>query len=256
VVAARDYSCAALCVAALSFVFSANVGTAADAPRTVLDGVYSPAQMTRGRNMYGRHCKGCHLDNLLGDGVDPPLTSSLFIDAWREDYLASLFDFVSTRMPRGRNVVPGSLKTQEYLDIVAYILSYNEYPAGTTDLKLEDLSAVMLVGTDGPAPLPPSAMMRTVGCFEAVDDGWRLLQAATPARVRDPDETSPTEVARSAQLPEGTLEFRLNNVDQLKDIEPAKAANRRVQIKGVLNGTGDTARIYVLSLADTGQPCG
>lgn len=253
---ARYYSCAAICVAALSFAFCANVSTAADASRTVLDSVYSPAQVSRGRNTYRRHCKGCHLDNLLGDGVDPPLTSSLFIDAWREDYLASLFDFVSTRMPRGRNVVPGSLKTQEYLDIVAYILSYNEYPAGTGELTLEDLSAVMLVGADGPAPLPPSAMMRTVGCFQQVNEDWRLLQAATPARVRDPDETSPTEVARSAQLPEGTLDFRLNNVDQLKDVAPAEASGRRVQIKGVLNGTGDTARIYVLSLADTGQACG
>lgn len=251
------FAFAAAALAAFSCAVSANGVLAADAAtRTVLDGVYSAAQMTRGRNTYRRHCKGCHLDNLLGDGVDPPLTSSLFIDAWREDYLASLFDFVSTRMPRGRNVKPGSLKTQEYLDIVAYILSYNDYPAGTIELKLEDIGAVMLVGPDGQAPLPPSAMMRTVGCFQAVENGWRLLQAATPARVRDPDETSSTEVARSAQLPEGTLEFRLNNLDQLQDVEPANAQGRRVQIKGVLNGSGETARIYVLSLADTGQTCG
>lgn len=246
----------AIFVAAFSFALSASGCLAADAtPRTVLDGVYSAAQMTRGRNTYRRHCKGCHLDNLLGDGVDPPLTSSLFIDAWREDYLASLFDFVSNRMPRGRDVKPGSLKTQEYLDIVAYILSYNEYPAGSAELKLEDLNTVMLVGPEGPAPLPPSAMMRTVGCFQRVDEAWRLQEAATPARVRDPDETTPAEVARSAQLPQGTLDFQLNNLDQLKDVEPAATAGRRVQIKGVLNGSGATARIYVLSLADTGQTC-
>jgi mono/diheme cytochrome c family protein len=187
-------------ILAALFALAGNGSAAADAPRTVLDGVYSQAQATRGRNTYRRHCKGCHLDNLLGDGVDPPLTSSLFIDAWREDYLASLFDFVSTRMPRGRNVQPGSLKTQEYLDIVAYILAYNEYPAGSAELKLEDLGTVMLVGTAGPAPLPPSAMMRTVGCFQRVDADWRLLQAATPARVRDPDETNATNNQRLTAL--------------------------------------------------------
>lgn len=238
------------------FVLAAGASFAADAPaRTVLDGVYSPAQMTRGRNAYRRHCGGCHLDNLQGDGVDPPLTGSLFLDAWREDYLASLYDFVSTRMPRGRKVQPGSLRTQEYVDIVAYILAYSEFPGGSSELTLADMDSVMLVGHDGPAPLPPSAMMRTVGCFQRAEEAWRLVDATAPARVRDPDETSAAEIARSAQLPQGRLAFQLNNVDALQDVDPIAATGRRVQVKGVLNGSGDTARIYVLSLAETGGSC-
>jgi hypothetical protein len=67
---------------------------------------------------------------------------------------------------------------------------------------------------------------------------------------------STTEVARSAALPQGALEFQLNNLDQLQGVDPGNSAGRRVQVKGVLNGSGASARIYVLSLADTGQACG
>ncbi len=224
--------------------------------RTVLDGVYSSAQMTRGRTAYNRHCRGCHLDNLQGDGVEPPLVSSLFLDMWREDYLASLFDFMQTRMPRGRNAKPGSLKEQEYLDILAYILERNGFPAGTAELGLTELEQVLLVGPDGPAPLPPSAMMRTVGCLGSEADAWRLVSAAAPMRVREVDETDAAEVAQSGQQPLATWVFRLNNLDQLGSADDLAAqVGRKVQVKGVMNGTGDSARIHVLSLADTGVAC-
>jgi mono/diheme cytochrome c family protein len=228
---------------------------AADLPaRTVLDGVYTDAQMKRGRSSYNRHCRGCHLNDLQGGGVEPPLVSSLFLDAWREDFLASLYDFISTRMPKGRNAKPGSLKEAEYLDIVTYILARNGYAPGQRELTRSDLAAVLLVGPEGPAPLPPNAMMRTVGCFARSGEQWRLSQAAAPARVREGDETSPEEVAQSSVMPVADFGFQLNNLDQL-GIDLPGQTGRRVQIKGVLNGVGETARIFVLSFADTGQRC-
>lgn len=238
------------------FLTAASVTAAESAVRTVLDGVYSSSQMTRGRTAYNRHCRGCHLDNLQGDGVEPPLIASLFLDAWREDYLASLFAFIQTRMPRGRDAKPGSLKEKEYLDIVAYILARNGFPAGTTELILQDLGKVLLVGADGPAPLPPNALMRSTGCLERTEQGWRLVQAAVPSRVREADETDTAEVAQSAQQPLGLLAFRLNNLEQLPVAAELPQWNgRKVQIKGVLNGSGDSARVFVLSFADTGLGC-
>lgn len=224
--------------------------------RTVLDGVYSQAQMNRGRIAYNRHCRSCHANDLQGGGVEPPLADSLFLDAWREDFLASLYQFTATRMPRGRNAKPGSLKDSEYLDIIAYIIARNGFPAGTTDLTHADLEQVYLVGLQGPAPLPPNAMMRTTGCLVQQEAEWRLEQAAAPSRVREGDETDAAELALSAATAPGTGSYRLNNLDVL--LAPAALQARlaqRVQAKGVLNGSGDTARIFVLSLEGLDQPC-
>src|SRR5688572_16961536 len=150
-----------------SLLLSAGNGASAaeTSQKLVLDGVFSQAQAGRGRTAYKRYCADCHLANLQGDGIEPPLTGSLFIDAWREDYLTSLYDFIQTRMPKSRDNEPGSLKEKEYLDILAYILSENEFPNGSKELTMDDLGNVMLTGHDGPAPLPTTALGRVVGCF-------------------------------------------------------------------------------------------
>jgi len=229
---------------------------AATATRTVLDGVYSQTQMNRGRIAYDRHCRSCHGSDMQGGGQEPPLVSSLFLDAWREDFLASFHDYTATRMPRGRNAQPGSLKPAEYLDIVAYILARNGFPAGANELRQEDLQQVLLVGPEGPAPLPPSAMVRTAGCLTEQAEGWRLAEAGAPARVREGDATDEHEMALSAASTPGGENFRLNNMDVVKPApDLAAVKGQRVQVKGVLNGSGETARIFVLSLENLGQAC-
>jgi len=236
---------------------AASTLEAATPVRTVLDGVYTQAQMNRGRVAYERHCRSCHASDLHGGGVEPPLIASLFLDAWREDYLDSLYDYTATRMPRGRNAKPGSLKPGEYLDIVAYILARNGFPAGTIELKPEDLQEVLLVGLQGPAPLPASAMVRTAGCLQQQQGAWRLEQAGAPVRVREGDVTDERELAFSAAAMPGGAAYRLNNLDVLKPLpELENLSGQRVQVKGVLNGSADTARIFVLSLENLSQSCG
>ena len=46
--------------------------------------------------------------------------------------LKELWDVASGTMPEDN---PGSLKQQEYADILAYFLSLNEYPAGDAELQ-------------------------------------------------------------------------------------------------------------------------
>jgi mono/diheme cytochrome c family protein len=243
----------------LSFplLLSALPGSAAQAQiATVLDGVYTTVQAGRGRTAYNRYCRECHLNDLEGGALEPPLVSELFLDAWREDYLLSLYDFISTRMPKGKNYTPGSLKPAQYLDIVTYILSRNDFPAGTGELTPEGLGSIFLVGPEGPQPLPPNAMVRAVGCFTGETGSFSLVQSTMPARVRTGDETSDEEVARSATARLGNAQFRLNNLEVISTAEVLPSyIDRKVQVKGVLNGNGDDARIFVLSLADTGKPC-
>jgi len=42
-----------------------------------------------------------------------------------------LFDRVRTTMPQGN---PGSLRAQDYLDLIAFILQANNFPAGSHEL--------------------------------------------------------------------------------------------------------------------------
>lgn len=224
---------------------------------TLLDGVFSKAQAQRGKTAYVRSCQGCHSSNLQGEGIEPPLIGSLFIDAWREDKLFSLYDFIATRMPKeGRKASPGSLTQQQYLDIVAWILERNGFPAGTQELKSEQLTTVQFVGLDGPQPLPQSAMVRFVGCFAGDGDQPQLTSATEPFRVRVSDETDEHEVAQSGAAALGTATVKLTNVKQLEPaVDAAALVGQKVQAKGVLNLDNGGFSLHVLSLVGTAGEC-
>ena len=100
-------------------------------------------------------------------------------------------------------------------------------------------------------------MVRVVGCFTGKADEWRLARSSLPARVRVIDETDAVELEKSAHTPLGELGFRLNNLDQdHTDAELLDRLSQKVQVKGVMNGAQDTARIYVLSFETVGESCG
>jgi S-disulfanyl-L-cysteine oxidoreductase SoxD len=241
---------------ALLLLANYNFSRAETPPVTVLDGVYSEAQAMRGKNTYKRFCSDCHLSNLQGEGLEPPLVSSWFMDAWREDYLASLFDYMQARMPKGRDVTPGSLKEAQYIDILAYILQQNDLPAGNKELTRMDINTTFLVGLDGPAPLPSTALGRVVGCLVQEDDNLIIKNASQPARVREADVTDNRELQKSAQTPLGDLYYSLSNLEFLPNTSTLKAiTGSKVQVKGVIKSLGATPLIFVLSLEPTGQSC-
>ena len=114
---------------ALGAMAVVTVGVAhAQSPKTVLDGVYTDAQASRGQAAYAQHCESCHGPTLDGGGQARPLHTTLFLEVWREDYLSSLFQYMQTRMPPGD--LAGTLTEAQYTDILAYILQFNKYPAG------------------------------------------------------------------------------------------------------------------------------
>lgn len=231
-----------------------SVASAAE-DASVLDGVYSKAQAQRGKNVYNRQCVNCHSSNLQGEGIEPPLIGVLFIDAWREDKLFSLYDYMATRMPKeGRRTVPGSLTEQQYLDLLAYMLERNGYPAGTADLRAEQLTTTQFVGLQGPAPLPPSAMARVVGCLQDGANGLQLEQATPAIRVRVIDETDEHEVGQSKASALGSEQVRLTNVAEL-GLATDTLFGQKVQAKGVLNLENGAFRLHILSLVTTGVAC-
>jgi alcohol dehydrogenase (cytochrome c) len=103
---------------------------AADAPA---DGLYTPAQAARGRALYAKRCALCHGDRLEGN-PGPPLRGDGFDLSWSHPGLTvdDLFFLVRTSMPPR---LARTLPAQEHADIVAFILSENDYPAGAEALR-------------------------------------------------------------------------------------------------------------------------
>jgi S-disulfanyl-L-cysteine oxidoreductase SoxD len=96
--------------------------------RTVWDGVYSREQAERGHVEYDRRCADCHGDELEGDIVEhPALAGGSFRDKWNGENLGALFERIHRDMPQRK---PGSLSRETTVDLIAYILSANDYPAG------------------------------------------------------------------------------------------------------------------------------
>ena len=98
--------------------------------RTLQDGVYTALQATRGQAIYEAHCAECHMHDLAGHDYAGPLAGFGFQLKWQDSSLGELLARIRS-MPLGS---PGSLTGQESVDILAYVLERNGFPAGATEL--------------------------------------------------------------------------------------------------------------------------
>ena len=99
--------------------------------RTVWDGVYTDDQASRGQGLYKEHCASCHADTMTGGEMSPPLAGGDFLSNWNGLTLGELFERIRTTMPLNK---AGKLSREVNADITAYILSFNKFPAGKTEL--------------------------------------------------------------------------------------------------------------------------
>ncbi len=91
--------------------------------KTTNASVYTAAQAERGQQAFSEKCSACH---------DPArFTGAAFFDVFDGKALKELWDIASGTMPEDN---PGSLKPQEYGDIIAYFLHLNEFPTGEAEL--------------------------------------------------------------------------------------------------------------------------
>jgi quinoprotein glucose dehydrogenase len=104
------------------------------AASSVKDGVYAQTQADRGKEIYASSCSGCHGDTLEGSGQIPPLAGPEFLNDWKGQTLADLFDKMKTTMPADS---PGKLTNDQNIDLLAFLLSFNKFPAGSAELKYD-----------------------------------------------------------------------------------------------------------------------
>jgi mono/diheme cytochrome c family protein len=100
-------------------------------PGSVWDSVYTLAQAGRGESTYRATCANCHGDSLKGINDAPALAGSDFHKDFDGNSLSSLFTKIANDMPSDN---PGSLTNPQTASVVAFILKYNGYPAGSADL--------------------------------------------------------------------------------------------------------------------------
>jgi mono/diheme cytochrome c family protein len=214
---------------------------------TVWDGVYTAEQATRGADAYLTHCARCHRPDMSG-GEGRRLVGQTFFNSWGEDVLSSVFAIMREKMPENR---PGSLPESTYLDILSYILQRNEYPAGTTALTADATKSILVVGKEGPKPVPNFALVRVVGCLEDPGQGdWRLVRAAEPSRTRDPAPSKGAELERSTSTALGDQSFTLMDAYEA----PQGHAGHRVEVKGLLI-RGSPNKINFSSLQVLSESC-
>ena len=124
-------------VASLSLAMGASMLAlkAQGAGRNVWDGVYTADQAAQGKTLYDDKCALCHGAELAGAEMAPPLSGPVFLGNWAGLSVGDLFTRVHSTMPAND---PGSLSNADASLAVAYILSFNKFPAGTTALPSED----------------------------------------------------------------------------------------------------------------------
>ena len=103
-------------------------------PTSVLDGIFTEAQADRGQTAYSEDCAECHGEGLGGGEMAPGLTGVAFSFRWRGLKVGDIYTSIQSTMPPEE---PATLSAQEYIDIVAFLLSANRYPAGDRDLAVD-----------------------------------------------------------------------------------------------------------------------
>lgn len=117
-----------------------------DKSPSVWDGVYSKEQAKRGEALYVQNCSSCHGPDLSGNDEAAPLAGPVFLASWDGLSVGDLANRVRVSMPPNNL---GKLSRQQIVDILSYVLSFNNFPAGKSELdpKPELLKQVRVEAT-------------------------------------------------------------------------------------------------------------
>ena len=113
--------------------------------KTVWSGVFSADQATQGKALFDNKCAICHGAEMSGGEMAPALAGAAFLANWSGQTLGDLFTRIHTTMPAND---PGSMNNAETAQVLAYILSFNQFPAGSAALPSDDASLGQIGITD------------------------------------------------------------------------------------------------------------
>jgi quinoprotein glucose dehydrogenase len=106
----------------------------APAARSAWSGVYTTEQAERGRTVYNAQCARCHGETLGGGENSPALVDDVFFAFWGGKTVGDLVEYTRTTMPSDG---PGKIPRRRCIEIAAYLLGANGFPAGDAELPAE-----------------------------------------------------------------------------------------------------------------------
>src|SRR5262245_16002352 len=175
----------ACCAAVLGGAFA--LSSRAGQLRSTTERVYSATQAARGQQIYQSQCATCH--GAATEGASgPPLAGDSFLSSWSARPLTNLVDKIAKTMPFN---LPGSLSRQQSIDLAAYILQSDKFPAGQTELSEAALAQI----TFPPVQAAPAAV------------------AGSDRASLPPPEGNLAELMRAIAFPNANIIFNV----QLKD---------------------------------------
>jgi hypothetical protein len=217
--------------------------------RTAWEGVYTEAQAARGKAKI-RQCHFCHNPDLTAGGQGPALKGTSFL---------SHYETVGRLWIKLRDEMPpqgwGAPTEDEELDLLAYILQGNGYPAGkepvTADIVKLD-NTWMTKSPEGVEP-PNFALVKLVGCVtQQPQKGWALTNASAPALTSE-DVSDKAALAVAAAEVLGTGTFHLANVNPTAN--PASHQGQKVEARGIWYKAPGDNRLNLTSLQPVGGTC-
>lgn len=237
-----------------------TVSVHAQNKKTVWDKVYSEEQAAKGKVEYETHCEVCHQKDLTGrasGGEGAELVGNVFTRKWEFQNLNQLFSEIKKRMPRDN---PGTLSDDGYLNIVAYMLQVNKFPAGDPlELDAARLGVILFTskaGSAGPSasaePPTTGTLVQVVGCLEQGPGGWVLTKATGPVRTENPDPSKGDQLTKLKETVSGTNSFRLLGIYS----SPESQKGHKLEAKGFLVKDPSGDRLNVVSLETLNPSCG
>jgi len=224
------------------------------AKKGVWDGVYTAAQADRGKAaLLQNGCNGCHGAALEG-GRGPSLKGDRFITAWENGSINKLFTKVRDTMPPlNAEQVPPAAK----VDVIAYLLQVNGFPAGSTELPVDPdtLESLQIVRKGAEAAGAPNfSLVQVTGCLTQRANGrWVLTNASEPSVTKDEAATpAALQAAESAAL--GAASFDLVSVTPSFKVEAHRG--HKMDARGLLYREAPYSEINLTSLTMIAPACG
>ena len=226
--------------------------------KSVWAGAYTGAQAERGQTAFAANCARCHQSDLGGKGEAPALRGDSFMERWHDYSVKPLFNLIRTEMPplRFRTEDTKPLRDDTYVDIITYIFKNNGFPEGSSELTVDTLDQVQILGRNGVQPPPQFALVLSVGCMTYKPISWMLTAATEPVRATMPDYASREEVDGAKTRLLGFRDYRLADFGYLgRDFEPESLEDHRILVKGYIIRQKEFERISVTSVVDVAPLC-
>jgi mono/diheme cytochrome c family protein len=233
----------------LTAVLVSAVGLRAqDATPRIWQGIYTTAQAERGKTTFKTACLRCHGEDLNGVTA-PALKGDRFQMTWGGDTVEGLLGKIRDTMPPNFGTV---VDDQAKLDVVAFILQTNGYPAGSTELVIDspDLAASQILKKGEQATVQNFSLVQTVGCLERAPDGkWRLTRTADPLTARD-ETPSAQALVSAGNRPLGTKTCLLLSATPFN---PESHQGHKMEARGLIYNEPGDLRLTLTSLRMAGS---